>query len=157
MVLFKLIEILHNHKIQHLWAFLLYYLIRMMVLMMSSLISFQIIQAKNSEGASKSRQKTLSWKSNWKSQISAFEEALTDMSSEMEAGMEGLALEGSSQEEWENLFRKCPEAWEIIVHSVDFETALTCRLVCKKWRETVNRYRKLWAKIIKVFSIAVKL
>ena len=87
---------------------------------------------------------------------SVFEEALTDMSSELEAGKDGLSLaEGSSQEDWQNLFRKCPEAREIILDRVDLETALACRLVCKEWRETVNGYRKLWAKINKVFSIAV--
>ena len=96
------------------------------------------------------------------------------MSSEMEAGMEGLAPgEGSGQGDRENqekrekekkledsarnLFRNCPEAREIILDRVDLETALACRLVCKEWRVTVNCYRKLWAKINKVFSIAVNI
>ena len=75
------------------------------------------------------------------------------MSSEMEAETEGLSLgEGSSQEDWKNLFRKCRGAREITLDSVDLETALACRLVCKEWRVTVNCYRKLWAKINKVFS-----
>ena len=81
-----------------------------------------------------------------------------DMSSEIVAGMEGLSLgEGSSQEDWENLFRKCPEAREIILDSIGLESALACRLVCKEWRVTVNYYKKLWAKINEVFSIAVNL
>ena len=84
--------------------------------------------------------------------------------------MEGLAPgKGSSQEDRQNqekrekekkledlarnLFENCPEAREIILDRVDLETALACRLVCKEWRETVNGYRKLWAKINKVFSI----
>ena len=93
--------------------------------------------------------------------VSVFGEAPTNMSSEMEAKkpkMEGLSCgEGSSQEDWENLFRKCSEAREIILDSLDLKSALACRQVCKEWRETVNRYRKFWAKINKVFSIAVKL
>ena len=89
---------------------------------------------------------------------SAFEEALTDLSSEMEAGMEGLSLdEGSSRKDWRNLFTECHEAREIILGRIDLESALACRLVCKEWRETVNYYRKLWAKINKVFSIAIYL
>ena len=77
---------------------------------------------------------------------------LTDISSEMEAGREGLSLDkGSSHEEWENLFRKVPEARAIILDSLDLESALTCRLVCKEWRVTINGYRKLWAKINQVF------
>ena len=80
---------------------------------------------------------------------------LTDMSSEMEAGMEGLSLgEGSSHEDWENLFRKVPEAHAIILDSLDLESALACRLVCKEWRVTVNYFKKLWAKINEVCSIA---
>ena len=92
------------------------------------------------------------------------------MSSEMEAGMEGLApVKGSSQEDRENqekrekekkledlarnLFRNCPEAREIILDRLDLDSALTCRLVCKEWRVTINRYRKLWAKINQVFSL----
>ena len=94
------------------------------------------------------------------------------MSSEMEAGMEGLAPgEGSGQGDRENqekrekekkledlarnLFRNCPEAREIILDRLDLDSALTCRLVCNEWRVTINRYRKLWAKINKVFSLAV--
>ena len=43
------------------------------------------------------------------------------MASEMEAGMEGLSLgEGSSQEDWKNLFNKCTEAREIILDNIDF-------------------------------------
>ena len=81
---------------------------------------------------------------------------LTNMSSEMEAEMEGLSLgEGSSQEDWENLFRKVPEARAIILDSVDLESALACRLVCKEWRKTVNYCRKLWTKINKVCSTAL--
>ena len=80
------------------------------------------------------------------------------MSSEMEAAMEGLPLgDASSQEDWENLFTKCSDAREIILDSVDLESALACRLVCKEWRVTVNHYNKLWARINKVFSIAVNL
>ena len=76
----------------------------------------------------------------------------------MEAGREGLPLDkGSCREEWENLFRKVPEAHAIILDSLDLESALACRLVCKEWRVTVNYYKKLWAKINKVFSIAVNL
>ena len=81
---------------------------------------------------------------------------LTDMSSEMEAGMEGLSLgEGSGHEDWENLFRKVPEARAILLDSLDLESALTCRLVCPEWRESVSGYRKLRAKINEVFSLAV--
>ena len=77
-----------------------------------------------------------------------------DISLEMETEMEGLTLgEGSSQKDWKNLFRKVPEAREIILDSIDLESALACRLVCKDWRVTVNYYKKLWAKINKV-SIA---
>ena len=79
------------------------------------------------------------------------------MSSEMKAKMEGLSLgEGSSQEDWENLFRRCPEAREIILDSIGLESALVCRLVCKEWRVTVNYYKKLWAKINEVCSITMK-
>ena len=94
------------------------------------------------------------------------------MSSEMVARMEGLAPgEGSSQEDRENqekrekekkledlvrnLFRNCPEAREIILDRLDLESALNCRLVCNEWRVAINCYRKLWAQINKVFSIAV--
>ena len=77
------------------------------------------------------------------------------MSSEMETKVEDASCgEGSSQEDWENLFRICPEAREIILGSVDLESALACRLVCKEWRVTVNYYKKLWAKIKEVCSIA---
>ena len=80
------------------------------------------------------------------------------MASEMEAGMEGLSLgEGSSQEDWKNLFKKCPDAREIILDSVGLESALACRLVCKEWRVTVNYYRRLWAKINKVCSMPIYL
>ena len=80
------------------------------------------------------------------------------MSSEMKAKMKSLSLgQGSSQEDWENLFRKVPEAHAIILDSLDLESALACRLVCKEWRITVNYYKKLWAKINKVFSIAIEL
>ena len=92
--------------------------------------------------------------------LSVFEGAAapTQMSSEMEAKMKSLSLgQGSSQEDWENLFRKVPEAHAIILDSLDLESALTCRLVCKDWRVTVNYYKKLWEKINKVFSIAVNL
>ena len=89
--------------------------------------------------------------------VPVFGEAPTDMGSEIKAKMEGLTLgEGSSKEDWEHLFTKCPEAREMILDSLDLETALACRLVCKEWRETVNPYKKLWAKINKVFSIALK-
>ena len=72
--------------------------------------------------------------------------------------MEGVTLgEGSSQADWKNLFRKCPEAREIILDGIDLESALTCRLVCKDWRVAVNYYRKLWAKINKVSSITIHL
>ena len=89
------------------------------------------------------------------------------MSSEMKARMEGLTRgKGSSQEDRENqeinleyfarnLFSNCPEAREIILDRLDLDSALTCRLVCNEWRVAINRYRKLWAKINKVFSIAV--
>ena len=81
---------------------------------------------------------------------------LTNMSSEMEAEMEGLSLgEGSSQEDWENLFGKVPEARAILLDSLDLESALNCRLVCPEWRESVSGYRKLRAKINEVFSLAV--
>ena len=80
------------------------------------------------------------------------------MSSEMEAGTQGQTLEeGSNEKPWEHLFTMCPDAREIILDSLDLETALACRLVCKKWREIVNCYTKLWAKINEVFSLAVKL
>ena len=80
------------------------------------------------------------------------------MSSEMEAGKEGLSLgEDSSQKDWRNLFTECHEAREIILGRIDLESALACRLVCTEWNETVDCYKKLWAKICKVFSIAVKL
>ena len=95
-----------------------------------------------------------------KEKLSVFEveEAPADMSSVMEAGMEDLTLgEGSSKEDWKNLFSKCTEAHEIILDSIDLESALACRLVCKDWRVTVNYYKNLWAKINKVFSIAVNL
>ena len=86
------------------------------------------------------------------------EKAPTDMSLEMEAPMEGLSLqEGSSQEDWENLFTKCSDAQAIILESLDLESALACRLVCKEWRAIINCYRKLWARINEVFSIAVNL
>ena len=79
------------------------------------------------------------------------------MSSGMEAKMEILSVrESSGQEDWENLFRKCPEAREIILGRIDLESALACRLVCKEWRVTVNYYKKLWAKINKVCSIATR-
>ena len=86
------------------------------------------------------------------------EMAPTDKSSEMEAPMEGLTLEeGSSQEDWENLFTKCSDARAIILDSLDLESALACRLVCKEWRVTVNHYNKLWTRINEVSSIAVNL
>ena len=85
-------------------------------------------------------------------QLSVNGETPEDMSSKME----GLSLgEGSSHEDWENLFKKVPEAREIILGRLELESALTCRLVCKEWRETVNRYKKLWGKVNEVFSIAV--
>ena len=78
------------------------------------------------------------------------------MGSEMEAEMEGLSLgEGSSQEDWENLFGKVPEARAILLDSLDLESALACRLVCPEWRESVSGYRKLRAKINEVLSLAV--
>ena len=84
-------------------------------------------------------------------QLSVNGETPEDMSSKME----GLSLgEGSSHEDWENLFKKVPEARAIILDSVGLESALACRLVCKEWRVTVNYYKKLWAKIKEVCSIA---
>ena len=78
------------------------------------------------------------------------------MSPKLEAKMKSLSLgQGSSQEDWENLFRKVPEARAIILDSIGLESALACRLVCKEWRVTVNYYKKLWAKINKVCSIAL--
>ena len=129
----------------------------MMVLMMSSLISFQIIQSENSEGASQGRnplQQIEMEETTGKSgrQLSVFGDAPEDRSPEME----GLSLgEGSSDEKWRNLFTKCPEAREIILGRIELESALACRLVCREWRETVNRYKKLWGKVKEVFSIAV--
>ena len=85
--------------------------------------------------------------------LQSLEKHLTDMSSGMEAKMEILSVgESSGQEDWENLFRKCPEAQEIILGRIDLESALACRLVCKEWRVTVNYYKKLWAKINEVCS-----
>ena len=92
--------------------------------------------------------------------LSVIEEAAapTQISSEMEAGKEDPFLgEDSSQKDWENLFEMCPEAREIILYSLDLESALACRLVCKEWRVTVNCYKKLWAKINAVCPIAVDL
>ena len=86
--------------------------------------------------------------------LSASGVAPADLPSEME----GVTLgEGSSQADWKNLFRKCPEAREIILDGIDLESALTCRLVCKDWRVAVNYYGKLWAKINKVSSITIHL
>ena len=125
--------------------------------------SFQIIQAKHSEGTKNSRENPLmkiELEENRKVRVpgSVFEESFTDMSSEMEAEMEGLYLgEGSSRKDWRNLFTECHEAQEIILGRIDLESALACRLVCTEWNETVDCYKKLWAKICKVFSIAVKL
>ena len=90
--------------------------------------------------------------------LSVFEGAAApiQISSETKAGKEGPFLgEDSSQKDWENLFKVCPEAREIILYSLDLESALACRLVCKEWRKTVNYYRKLWTKINKVCSIAM--
>ena len=76
------------------------------------------------------------------------------------ANTHGLHLEeGSCQEKWElwrNLFM-VPEARELILDSLDLESALACRLVCQEWRVTVNYHKKLWAKINQVLSIAVNL
>ena len=130
--------------------------------------SFQIIQAKHSEGTKHSRKNPLlkiELEDNGKVRVpgSVFEESFTDMSSEMEAGMEGQTLgevpsqKGSSRKDWRNLFTECHEAREIILGRIDLESALACRLVCTEWNETVDCYKKLWAKICKVFSIAVKL
>ena len=78
------------------------------------------------------------------------------MSSEMETKVEDVScVEGSSQEDWENLFGKVPEARAILLDSLDLESALNCRLVCPEWRESVSGYRKLRAKINEVFSLAV--
>ena len=82
--------------------------------------------------------------------VSVFGEAPSDMPAEMDSL---TCEEGSSQEDWKNLFNKCTEAREIILDNIDLESALACRLVCKDWRVTVNYYKKLWAKINKV-SIA---
>ena len=123
--------------------------------------SFQIIQAKHSEGTKNSRENPLmkiELEENRKVRVpgSVFEESFTDMSSEMEAGKEGLSLgEGSSQKDWRNLYTECHEAREIILGHIDLESALACRLVCKDWRVTVNCFKKLWTKINKVISLAV--
>ena len=125
--------------------------------------SFQIIQAKHSEGTKNCRENPLmkiELEENGKVRVpgSVFEKSFTDMSSEMEAGMEGLYLgEGSSRKDWRNLFTECHEAREIILGRIDLKSALACRLVCTEWNETVDCYKKLWAKICKVFSIAIKL
>ena len=77
--------------------------------------------------------------------------------------MEGQTLgevpsqKGSSRKDWRNLFTECHEAREIILGRIDLESALACRLVCTEWNETVDCYKKLWAEICKVFSIAIKL
>ena len=123
--------------------------------------SFQIIQAKNSDSTSQDRKPSPENQigRERKSQVTSFQSLkkhLTDMSSVMEARIEGLSLgEGSSREDWENLFRKVPEARAILLDSLDLESALTCRLVCPEWRESVSGYRKLRAKINEVFSLAV--
>ena len=130
---------------------------------MSFFISFQIFQEKSSDSASQDR------KTSRKNQIEreqksrgasfqSLKKHLTDMSLEMEARREGLSLDkGSSREKWENLFRKVPEAHAIILDSLDLESALACRLVCKEWRVMVNCYKKLWEKVNKVLSITVNL
>ena len=80
------------------------------------------------------------------------------MSSKKEAETHGQTLEeGANEKPWEHLFRKCSDARELILDSLDLKSALACRQVCKDWKETVDGYKKLWAKISKVFSIAVKL
>ena len=139
-----------------------------MVLIFS--IFFQIIQAKNSVKAENPLLK-IELEETGRVRFQSCKKR-DSMSSEMEAGMEGLAPgKGSSQEDRENqekrekekkledlarnLFRNCPEAREIILDRLDLDSALTCRLVCNEWRVAINRYRKLWAKINKVFSIAV--
>ena len=49
--------------------------------------------------------------------VSVFGEAPTDIPAELD----GLTLgEGSSQEDWKNLFNKCTEAREIILDNIDF-------------------------------------
>ena len=74
-ILFKWIDALYNPKMQQLWAFPLYYLIQT-VLMMSFLSLSRLFKQRI-----QSRQKTLSWKLNWKRteesgyQLSVFKEA----------------------------------------------------------------------------------
>ena len=62
---------------------------------------------------------------------------------------------GSNEKPWEHLFTKCSDAREIILDSLDLKSALACRQVPKEWKEMVNCYKKLWAKINKVFSVAM--
>ena len=150
-------------------TFLLYYLIQKMVL-----ISFYLFPDYSSKEFSQGAENPLLKIELEETGRVRFQSCKKrdSMSSEMVARMEGLAPgEGSSQEDRENqekrekenklegfarnLFRNCPEAREIILDSLDLETALACRLVCQEWRETVNYYKKLWVKIKEVFSIAV--
>ena len=145
-----------NPKIQHLWAFLLYSWIQMMVLMMSSFISFQIIQTENSEGESHGRKPSQAdpiGKDNRKVRTPAFSKRRNTWRHVFRNGgvvpWRGFKPRGLGES-----LQEGSEAREIILGRIELESALTCRLVCKEWRETVNRYKKLWGKVNEVFSIA---
>jgi len=49
--------------------------------------------------------------------------------------------------DWTNLFEACPDIAEDIVKSLNLESVLTCRLVCKFWRDSISANKQLKARI----------
>ena len=79
------------------------------------LISFYLFSDYSSKEFSQGRKPSPENRIGRERKSQSLKKHLTNMSSEMEAEMEGLTLgEGSRQKDWRDLFTECPEAQEII-------------------------------------------
>ena len=47
---------------------------------------------------------------------------------------------------WEQAFLQ-KDIGDSILHHMDVETALGCRLVCRSWQQVINNNSKLWARV----------
>ena len=58
-----------------------------------------------------------------------------------------MDVENLGPKDWAGLFEACLHLEEKIIQSLDLESALSCRLVCQSWRDTISDDRKLKTRI----------
>ena len=58
-----------------------------------------------------------------------------------------MDVENLGPKDWAGLFEVCPHIEGKIIESLDLESALSCRLVCQPWRDTISDDRKLKTRI----------